>query len=58
MLHRQLDGADIEASIRTIPMGRLGQPEDIARVVCFLLSDESGWVTGQTIPANGGRIMP
>ena len=58
MLHRQLDGADIEASIRTIPMGRLGQPDDIARVVCFLLSDESGWVTGQTIPANGGRIMP
>jgi 3-oxoacyl-[acyl-carrier protein] reductase len=29
-------------------------PDDVARVMAFLLSDESGWITGQTISANGG----
>lgn len=38
-----------------IPLGRLGQPEDIARVVSFLASPESGWINGQVIKANGGR---
>jgi len=35
-------------------LGRLGEPEDIAPMVSFLASDESGWVTGQAIGANGG----
>jgi 3-oxoacyl-[acyl-carrier protein] reductase len=38
-----------------IPLGRLGEPADIARVVSFLASPESGWVNGQIIKANGGR---
>lgn len=38
-----------------IPLGRLGEPEDIARVVSFLASPESGWISGQVIKANGGR---
>lgn len=38
-----------------IPLGRLGQPDDIARVVSFLASSESGWINGQVIKANGGR---
>ena len=38
-----------------IPMGRLGEPEDIARIVSFLAGPESGWVSGQIIRANGGR---
>ena len=38
-----------------IPLGRLGQPDDIARVVSFLASPDSGWVNGQVIKANGGR---
>jgi 3-oxoacyl-[acyl-carrier protein] reductase len=38
-----------------IPLGRLGQPDDIARVVSFLASPESGWINGQVIKANGGR---
>ncbi len=38
-----------------IPLGRLGQPEDIAEVVSFLASPDSGWVNGQVIKANGGR---
>lgn len=43
---------------RQIPLGRIGQPDDIARVACFLLSDASGWMTGQTLYANGGLVMP
>ncbi len=38
------------------PLKRLGQPEDIARVVAFLASPEGGWVNGQVIRANGGVI--
>jgi enoyl-[acyl-carrier protein] reductase III len=37
-----------------VPMGRLGTPEDIARVVAFLCGEDSGWVCGQTIVADGG----
>jgi NAD(P)-dependent dehydrogenase (short-subunit alcohol dehydrogenase family) len=40
-----------------IPLGRIGQPEDIAAVVAFLLSDDAGYMTGQSIAANGGAIM-
>lgn len=37
-----------------LPMGRLGKPDDIARVALFLASDQSGWVTGQRISVSGG----
>ena len=36
------------------PLGRIGQPRDIANVVSFLASDEAGWITGQAIPVSGG----
>ncbi len=36
------------------PLGRVGQPRDIATVVSFMASDEAGWITGQIIPAAGG----
>lgn len=36
------------------PLGRLGRPADIAKVVAFLLSDDAGWVTGQNITIDGG----
>jgi 3-oxoacyl-[acyl-carrier protein] reductase len=45
----------IQRLIKDIPLGRLGEPEDIARVVSFLASPESGWISGQVIKANGGR---
>jgi 3-oxoacyl-[acyl-carrier protein] reductase len=45
----------IQRMINDIPLGRLGQPEDIARVVSFLAGADSGWVNGQIIKANGGR---
>ncbi|MDR3463808.1 MAG: acetoacetyl-CoA reductase [Beijerinckiaceae bacterium] len=40
-----------------IPVGRLGQPEEIARCVVFLVSDEAGFITGSTLSANGGQFM-
>jgi len=40
-----------------IPVGRLGEPEEIARCVLFLASDEAGFITGSTLTANGGQIM-
>jgi 3-oxoacyl-[acyl-carrier protein] reductase len=36
------------------PLGRAGQPDDIARVVAFLASDDARWVTGEVINASGG----
>jgi 3-oxoacyl-[acyl-carrier protein] reductase len=45
----------VENLIAITPMGRIGEPEEIASVVKFLLSDDSSFVTGQTVPACGGR---
>jgi acetoacetyl-CoA reductase len=40
-----------------IPVGRVGEPEEIARCVLFLASDEAGFITGSTLSANGGMLM-
>ena len=44
-----------EGIIAQIPTGRLGEPEEIARCVAFLVSDEAGFITDSTISANGGQ---
>ena len=46
-----------ERIIPQIPVGRLGEPEEIARCVVFLASDDAGFVTGSTISANGGQFF-
>lgn len=46
----------IEAMARAAPLGRLGQPEDIAAAVAFLAGPDGGWINGQTIRANGGVV--
>lgn len=43
--------------IGNIPVGRLGEPEEIARAVCFLVADEAGFITGETLSVNGGQHM-
>ncbi|MFT5708965.1 MAG: acetoacetyl-CoA reductase [Oceanospirillaceae bacterium] len=47
----------LEKIISTIPVGRLGKPEDIARTVEFLVSDNGGFITGSTLSINGGQHM-
>ena len=47
----------IEATKIQIPVGHLGEPEDIARCVKFLVADESTFITGSTISANGGHYL-
>lgn len=46
-----------EELIKQIPMKRLGTPEDVANVVCFLASEEASYITGQVIGVNGGLYM-
>jgi acetoacetyl-CoA reductase len=46
-----------EQIISSIPVGRLGEAAEIARCVSFLVSDESGFITGATLSANGGQYM-
>ncbi|MCW3096314.1 MAG: gdhI 2 [Chthonomonadaceae bacterium] len=48
-------GSDFEKQmVAQTPLGRLGQPEDIARVAVFLASEDAAWLTGETIVASGG----
>ncbi|MCO5145248.1 MAG: beta-ketoacyl-ACP reductase [Aquamicrobium sp.] len=46
-----------ERIIPQIPVGRLGEPEEIARIVVFLAADDAGFITGSTISANGGQFF-
>ena len=46
--------ADMEAGI---PLARLGEPEDIAKAVLFLVSDDAAYITGQTLHVDGGMVM-
>jgi acetoacetyl-CoA reductase len=46
-----------KAILPYIPVGRLGEPEEIARCVVFLASDDAGFITGSTLSANGGQVM-
>jgi NAD(P)-dependent dehydrogenase (short-subunit alcohol dehydrogenase family) len=62
-LHRRSGMAEpqyaafLERSKETHPLGRPGQPADIAALILFLASDRAGWMTGETIPIDGGRHL-
>jgi 3-oxoacyl-[acyl-carrier protein] reductase len=45
----------IERLTSVVPLGRLGEPNEVAGVISFLAGRDSGWVNGQVIRANGGR---
>ena len=49
-------GLDVGASMSRTLLGRAGQPDDVARVVAFLVSDLAGWVTGDVIAVDAGAL--
>ena len=49
------DAATRKATEKLIPMGRVGQPVDIANAILFLASDEARYITGAALPVDGGR---
>jgi len=50
--------AEIAEMAKCIPLGRLGNPIDIANTMLFLASDEAAYITGQTIVVDGGSTLP
>ena len=44
-------------ALKMIPLGRVGMPEDVAKAVCFLASDEASYITGHVLNVNGGMLM-
>lgn len=54
---KDLPEANKEAMLSQIPAGRLGKPEEIAAAVAYLVSEEAAYVTGATLPVNGGMYM-
>lgn len=51
------DGKDSERMRQMYPLGRVGEPEDIAAAVAFLASDDASWITGHTLPVDGGVLL-
>jgi acetoacetyl-CoA reductase len=47
----------MKSIVGQIPVGRLGQPDDVARCAIFLAADEASWITGSTLTINGGAFM-
>jgi len=54
---RGIPDAIREQQVAKIPLGRMGQPSDVAAVVAFLASDEAGYVTGEVINVGGGYVL-
>jgi NAD(P)-dependent dehydrogenase (short-subunit alcohol dehydrogenase family) len=50
-------GPGVDAAAQSLPVRRVGTPEDLAAVCAFLVRDDAGYVTGQVIGVNGGRVM-
>ena len=55
--HSDAPQAELEAYRRGVPMGHMGKPEDMAKMVAYLASDGAGFITGQKFAANGGNTL-
>ena len=58
MPHRVMSNEALQTRAAQNPMGRIGTPQDVANTLLFLVSEESSYITGQTIYVNGGDLMP
>lgn len=52
-----LDDDDLRSLMDEIPVNRIGTPQDVARTIAFLASEEAGFITGTTVPVNGGMVI-
>jgi NAD(P)-dependent dehydrogenase (short-subunit alcohol dehydrogenase family) len=58
MNERDLADPNVMAErVRLIPLGRVGRPEDVAAATLFLASDEASWITGVSLPVDGGNVL-
>lgn len=55
---RAVPAAVLQSIVAAVPVGRLAEPEEIARAVLFLVGEDSGFITGATLSINGGKYMP
>jgi 2-hydroxycyclohexanecarboxyl-CoA dehydrogenase len=55
--NKKLFQIPVETLLQTVPVRRTGEPEDIANACAWLVSEDTGYVTGQTIGVNGGRVV-
>ena len=55
--HADVPAETVDAYLATVPVGRMGAPEDVAHAVSFLASEGAGFVTGQRIVVDGGRAL-
>ena len=56
--HEEFSSAEtMKSYVAAIPLGRVGTPEEVAKVICFLASDAASYLAGETIEINGGMFM-
>ena len=54
--HLEIDPAIFDRLVKWYPLGRIGEPEDIANAALFLVSDDASWITGETLTVDGGLL--
>ena len=47
----------VASTLKSLPLGRMGSSEDVARAVLFLISEDAGYITGEILDVNGGMVM-
>ena len=57
MNRKEVDAESLAAYVKTVPLGRLNQPEDLARTAVFLASDDAAMITGACLEVDGGRCI-
>jgi 3-oxoacyl-[acyl-carrier protein] reductase len=56
-MSRSFDPSILSSAVKAIPLGRIGQPEDVAKLAVFLGSDDASYITGEVIDINGGSFI-